>query len=309
MKTGRTLISAPLLTLISLGWAAGPGGNGANAQTLNFDYPSGFTLDVKVTGQTVRQGIRVDDLSFISPAGRRVAAYFVRPPAAGRFPAILYLHWLGDPSTSNRNEFLPEALALARENVVSLLTDCLWLDEKAFPWTGRDAVYDRQQCVRAAVEARLAVDLLLRRTEVDPRRIAVVGHDFGAMTAAQLAGVDPRVRTFVLMAGTPHYHYWFFRFSKLDEALRPGYISEMSQIDPAALIAKAEGSNFLFQFSRGHDKWVSEAEAREFYQAAAGVKQILWYADVDHSMKSPGADKDRLNWLRQRLSIPKRPGQ
>jgi dienelactone hydrolase len=305
MQSTRTLLSAFLLALISPAWAGQPT-DGTNPPTA-FDVPAGFALHVQVTSRTIREGMTVEDLSFLSPAGRRVAAYLVKPPAKGRFPAILYLHWLGDPATSNRNEFLPEALALAHENVVSLLTDCLWLDEKAFPWTGRDAAHDREQCVRAAVEARLALDLLSRRGDVDTRRLAIVGHDFGAMTAAQIAGVDPRVRIFVLMAGTPHYHYWFFRSSKLEEALRPGYISQMSPVDPAALIAKAKGADFLFQFSRGRDKWVSEDEAREFFQAAAGVKQILWYADTDHSMKSPAVSRDRLDWLRERLSIPPRP--
>ena len=276
--------------------------SGTMQQPMSFDYPAVPVPDIKIVSRTVREGVSLEDFSFVAPSGRRINAYLITPPGKGPFPAILYLHWLGDPATSNRNEFLPEALAFARENVVSLLIDGLWFDEKAFPWTGRDALRDRQQCVRATVEARRALDVLLGHTEVDPQRLAVVGHDFGAMTAAQLAGVDPRVHFSVLIAGTPRYHYWFFRFSELSEAQRPAYMAAMAEVDPATLIAKAKNAQFLFQFSRGHDEWVPDKDAQEFYDVAPGEKQILWYDDADHAMKSPKALEDRINWLRLRLS-------
>jgi dienelactone hydrolase len=271
---------------------------------LSFECVPKLPLGIQVKGRTVRDGAGVVDFSFLAPAGRRVNAYLVSPPGKGLYPAVLYLHWLGDPATSNRNEFLSEALAFAKEGVICLLIDGLWFDEMAFPWTGRDGIHDRQQCARSILECQRALDVLLSCPEADSRRVGLVGHDFGAMIGAQLAGVDPRVRCFVLMAGTPHYHYWFFRWSGLSEAARSGYVADMSQVDPAALVAKSKGACFLFQFSRDRDKWVSSKDAQEFYDAAKGAKQIRWY-DTDHSMRSLEAREDRLAWLREQLLLPK----
>ena len=279
----------------------------AAQSSLSFEYAPNLPLEIQVAGRTVREGMAVEDFSFLAPTGRRVNAYLVSPPGKGPCAAVLYLHWLGDPATSNRTEFLSEALAFAKEGVVCLLIDGLWFDEKAFPWTGRDGIHDRQQCVRAILECRRALDVLLNRPEVDPQRVGLVAHDFGAMAGAQLAGIDSRVRCFVLMAGTAHYHNWFFRWSGLSEAARPGYVAEMSPVDPATLVAKASGARFLFQFSRDRDEWVSSKEAREFYDAAKGAKQIREY-DTDHSMRSSAARDDRLAWLREQLLLPKSSG-
>lgn len=293
---------APVLLLLGSLLATAP--NLAAQSSPSFEYAPNLPLEIQVAGRTIRGGLAVEDFSFLAPTGRRVNAYLVSPPGKGPYAGVLYLHWLGDPATSNRNEFLSEALAFAPEGAVCLLIDGLWFDEKAFPWTGRDGSGDRDQCVRAILECRRALDVLLNRPEVDPRRVGLVGHDFGAMAGAQLAGIDSRVRCFVLMAGTPRFSYWFFRWSGLSEAARPGYIAAMTPVDPATLVAKARGARFLFQSSRDRDSWVSRKDAQEFFDAAKGAKQIRWY-DTDHSMRSPEARDDRLAWLREQLLPPK----
>ena len=47
-------------------------------------------------------------------------------------------------------------------------------------------------------DLRRALDVLLAQPGVDPKRIAYVGHDFGAMYGAVLAGVDRRVSVWAL---------------------------------------------------------------------------------------------------------------
>ena len=51
------------------------------------------------------------------------------------------------------------------------------------------------------VDLRRAIGLLLSRSDVDPKRIAFVGHSFGAQFGAILTVVDKRMATSVLMAG------------------------------------------------------------------------------------------------------------
>jgi pimeloyl-ACP methyl ester carboxylesterase len=51
-----------------------------------------------------------------------------------------------------------------------------------------------------ATDAAAAVGFLAERSEVDPGRIAVVGHEEGGLVALQLAGTDPRVGSLVLIS-------------------------------------------------------------------------------------------------------------
>src|SRR5260370_22006717 len=48
---------------------------------------------------------------------------------------------------------------------------------------------------------RRGVDVLLARGDVDPKRIAFVGHSYNAGIGALLSGLDRRFKCFVLMAG------------------------------------------------------------------------------------------------------------
>ena len=50
-------------------------------------------------------------------------------------------------------------------------------------------------------DARACVDFLFQRSDVDPERVAVIGHSEGGMTAPLLAVAEPRIASVVLMAG------------------------------------------------------------------------------------------------------------
>jgi len=59
------------------------------------------------------------------------------------------------------------------------------------------------------IDLRRALDLLAAQPGLDHDRIAFVGHDFGAMTGALLAGADKRPRWYVLMAATTSFPAWY----------------------------------------------------------------------------------------------------
>ena len=125
----------------------------------------------------------------------------MRRAASTPRPAILFLHWYGPPNpSSNRTQFLPEAVELAGSGVVSLLVDTPWSKER---WFGtRDSAKDYEFTVQMAKDVRRALDVLLAQPDIDKARIAVVGHDFGAMWGALAVAADPRVTHFVYAAGT-----------------------------------------------------------------------------------------------------------
>lgn len=57
-------------------------------------------------------------------------------------------------------------------------------------------------CRFGVIDLRRALDLLLAQPGADPKRIAFVGHDYGSMHGAILAGVDRRPQSYVLLTPT-----------------------------------------------------------------------------------------------------------
>src|SRR4051812_38754177 len=156
-------------------------------------------LDVKLDSATAT----VQQLSYTQLDGSTNAATVVTPAAASNAarPAILFLHWYEPPRpTSNRTEFLAEAVELAGSGITSLLVDTPWTKEDWFPT--RDAARDFEFTQRMTKDVRRALDVLMAQPGIDKSRIAVVGHDFGAMWGALAVAEDPRVTHFVYMAGT-----------------------------------------------------------------------------------------------------------
>src|SRR5215471_16175872 len=69
----------------------------------HWDYDQHAPLDMKQKDLQVRDGVKVFDISYVSPVGNRAAsvgpnggvvtAYLVVPPGPGPFPAVIYGHW------------------------------------------------------------------------------------------------------------------------------------------------------------------------------------------------------------------------
>src|SRR5262245_21945099 len=158
------------------------------AQTPSFDYDRSKQLDIVYE----RNVALVQDFTYAQLDGTRNAATLVTPldarsAATKPAPAVLFLHWYEPPRpTSNRTEFLAEAIELANSGVVSLLVDTPWTKEGWFP--ARDASKDYEFTVQMTKNVRRALDVLLQaRNKIDTTRVAIVGHDFGAMWGALAA--------------------------------------------------------------------------------------------------------------------------
>jgi hypothetical protein len=268
------------------------------------DYDASAALDLQEIGVEERDGGIVRDVTFASP-GRTVSAYVVEPAgsvvAASPFAGIVYFHWLEPESpTSNRTEFLDEAVALAPAGVVSVLL------QGVFPWSEAptDLASDRAAIVEEILAARRAIDLLLARGDVDPGRIAAVGHDYGAMYLAALAAVDRRPIAYVLMAATPRHADWNIPFWLGPNGVTPvdqqAYKAGLAPLDPITSVASAAPAALLFQFGRA-DFYISAPTGFEFFFAASDPKEILPY-DAEHPLNEVAAvDRDR--WLRERLGL------
>src|SRR3954464_8334570 len=150
------------------------------APTALFDYPPAPTAVQSVSAAS-RGDIGVREITYAKATGGRNAATLIVPAASAPapHPAILFVHWYEPPNpTSNRSEFVEDAVDLARAGVVSLLIDTPWSEPTWFP--KRDGDKDYAMSVAQVKELRRALDVLLEQPDLDRRRVALVGHDFGA---------------------------------------------------------------------------------------------------------------------------------
>jgi hypothetical protein len=271
-----------------------------------FNYDNKKPLNIVEAGVEQQGDVSIHDVSFDSPVQGKIPAYLIIPAGRGPFPAILYAHWYGEDN-SNRKEFLDEAVSLAKNGVVSILVDELCaapiIRQK---WTGRDAQADRQLVIWQTIELRRAIDVLEAQAMVDPAKIGFVGHDFGGMYGAVLAGVDFRIKTFVLMTVIPDFTDWFTMNSALAPAVREQYRRVLLTVAPINYLGHAKASVYI-QDAR-NDGFVPEGAATGLYEAAANPKYITWYLGPEgHSLQqNKNATQDRLIWLASELhfSIP-----
>ena len=158
------LLFAPFLALSLLG------------QTPSFDYDHTVPFAIQVLGVEHRGDVQVEDISFRTLLGGRTAAYRVVPPGKDRTAGALFVHWYNPESmTSNRTQFLNEAVELAKRGLVSLLVATPWSNPKFYP--DRDVSLDYENSAGDAswVSSRL------RRS---PARMGTVMRTRSSRTAA-----------------------------------------------------------------------------------------------------------------------------
>lgn len=291
-----------MVTLKTAGLLAGAGLIGLVSQaTLTFEDSRKPPLDVKETSRREQGGAVLRDVSYaMLDAGVRNNATIVeaKTPASGPRPAVLFVHWYGPPRpTSNRTQFIPDAVDLAGAGVVSLLIDTPWSEPEFFKRRTRDQDYVRS--VQQVKDLRRALDVLLAQPNIDPKRVAFVGHDFGAMYGVLEAANDTRVRAFVFMAGAPSFSDWFLYGPAMAPDARQKFIDQLAPLDPVRYLAKLQVP-VLLQFSN-KDEHVPKPRADMVIAAAREPKTVQWY-DAGHELNEAAA-KDRLAWLRKQLGL------
>jgi sugar lactone lactonase YvrE/dienelactone hydrolase len=174
-----------------------------------FDYDRAAPTDLEVVRSNDLPGgeVVVQDVTYPSPVSGRVTALLVAPrePAGAdtRRAGIVFLHW----GQGDRTEFVWEAALFARAGAVSILLDAPWARPEPWrqPGEGHLARPDlvRGMYVQTILDIRRGIDVLLARGDVDKKRLAYVGHSFGATWGGTLAAVEKRFATHVLMGGLP----------------------------------------------------------------------------------------------------------
>ncbi len=269
----------------------------AHADTL-YTYDASKTGTVTYgTARTLAPGVTGRSIEFISASGKKVTGEIIRGSATSPQPGVLFVHWLGDLATTNHTEFEHDAQALAARGVTSILVDAMWSQPKWFQHMGASVEADSKETIDQVIDLRAALDVLLAQKNVDAKRIAFVGHDFGAMLGAFMASADPRVRSWVFLAGNPVLTNWYTLGKK--SPTHDQYVAAMAKFDIVAALKSIKANGVLLQFS-AHDEFVTRDEALAFF-AATPLPHGVFFYDVDHSLATPAAFKDRQAWLTGQL--------
>jgi pimeloyl-ACP methyl ester carboxylesterase len=162
---------------------------------------------------------------------------------------------------------------------------------------------------QAVVDLRRGLDLLLARPDVDPKRVAYVGHSYGAQWGAILAAVDRRLRTVVLMGGTPTIADLLNGTSPdlaaYRKAVSPAvwnkYIEVNSRLDAIHFIGRAAPAPVFFQFAT-FEQYFSRAAMERYANAASQPKTVQWY-ETAHDLNDIKTLVERAYWLKQEIGI------
>jgi pimeloyl-ACP methyl ester carboxylesterase len=264
-----------------------------------FDYQR-ERIRVVDNGVTMEGGAAVHDISYRAPGQDPVSAYLVMPLVGGKHPAAMFLHWLDTPEESTRAEFLAEAesLAAGEDHVISLLPQLTF----PFDYFPVGDVRDKDSVIKQTIQLRRGLDLLGSLPHVAKARIAVVGHDYGAMYASLLSAIDRcRVHSTVIMAADSTMSNWFVTFF-LDlppDQVAP-YTQMLTSVDPINYIGR-DPRRLLLQYAT--DDFYIPISVAEAIRDGAPSSAIYRTYDIDHSMRTRAALTDRDRFLLRTLRL------
>ena len=140
-----------------------------------------------------------------TPAGHTLAGTLTMPRGAARpVPAVVTISGSGPedrdeaiPPVKGYRPFRQVADTLGRHGIAVLRVD----DRGYGASTGSSATATTADF---ADDIRAALAYLRTRADIDPTRLALVGHSEGGMIAPMVAASDPALRGIVLLAGTAH---------------------------------------------------------------------------------------------------------
>ena len=297
-----------LYALFALGLRAQTGPTFEELRRL-YQYDQRAPLDIREESRSTAGAAQIVSLVYLG--GRcAVSGFLITPSGAGKHPAVIFAHDL----STKADEFLSEAISLANEppNAVSLLIDAPPVRPPGWRRNFNPQIEnnDRDIQIQAVIDLRRGIDLLAARLDVDPTRIAFVGHGHGANWGAVLLSIEPRLRMFVLIAGVVSTsdamrkddpEFADMKYSLGKESFER-YLASIAQVDPIRYLPHSLGAAVLLQFGR-FDPYIPADQAQRFASAARG--QVVTY-DSGHAVNDPKAFDDRRKFLLRHLQATRK---
>src|ERR1700739_3830181 len=274
----------------------------------HWTYDKNQPLETSLVSVQEREGIKVYDITYRSPVADRgsaigpnggiVTAYLVVPRGKGPFPAVIYGHWcMPGSEKKNRNEFLDEAIVLAHSGVLSLLPDHVtvhpgFVEENA-PMSEQQIAVEVQQ----DVNLRRGADLLVARKDVDPKRIAYVGHSCDATAGGFLSGIDKRFKAFVIMAGdlSIKVDKTTKEFQEYRQKVGPekldAFMTKFAWMDAGKYVSHAAPAAMFLQYATD-EPFLNSDTARRYFEIVSEPKKLKIY-EAPHAPNA-AATRDRI---------------
>lgn len=183
------------------------------------DLPPKIMPEPRILSKTMREACLTEHFVYENGADAQVYGYFLTPPEITKpLPAILYLHVHGGKYEQGKEELFLErvpnqipAKALVQAGYAVMAIDAYCFGEryhfgketgqgveqawyKHFLWQGASLW---GMMIR---DDLMALDYLLSRPEVDPKRVAITGMSLGGSRATWLAALDERPQVIIPVA-------------------------------------------------------------------------------------------------------------
>ncbi len=216
-----------------------------------------------------------EDVSFLSPDGLRITAWFVPPKPAAKGATIIYVHGMG----GNRGQLLHDAALLYESGFGALLID--------FRNNGNSEGEMTTLGLYEPLDVHGAVDYLLTRPEVDPNRIGILGHSMGGATtiiaAAQISEIaavvaqsaytsleDNISQSFQALTGLPPFPFaplviWFSEHEADAPLKSVSPISVIAEIAPRPLLLVHGELDALISVENAHNLYAAAQEPKSLY--------------------------------------------
>ena len=160
--------------------------------------------------------------------------------------------------------------------------------------------------IQQIVDMRRGADLLLVRKDLDPTRLAYVGHSYNATVGGFLSGIDKRFKAFVLMAGGlsndsdfKSQEYQKYR-QKVGAEKFDAFAAKYAWLDPGKFVSHAAPAEVFLQYA-SQEKFLNPERARRYAAIVSNPKRFKLY-DAPHSLNAE-ARRDRIAFLAEKLQF------
>jgi len=211
--------------------------------------------------------------------GQTLAGTLTRPAGVAKVPSVLLVSSADatDRDASNNHGLYHPmrqiADTLSRHGIAVLRLD----DRGKGQSTGR---LDTLNTAERANDARDALQFLRARSDIDRRRIAILGHSEGALIASMLGAEDTTIRALILMASTAHRGRTIVEWQQ-------EYAMQRAPMSPA--VRKKEMQQAMAEWNERlkHDRWSSFFDTYDPLIAARRIKAPVLILQGTSDMSCP----------------------
>lgn len=273
-----------------------------------FAYRKSTPFSYQLKDSEKYKNVIVQNININNDKLQKIEAYLIEPKSDGKYPVAIFQHG----GENDHEYFLKEAKELARNGIICLVIEAPWLRSiyrNNVLWANTSQYY-RQ----GIIDIQRSIDFLGTRTNVDISRIAFTGHSYGAQLGGILSGIEPRIKAFVLMSGTPDLTNLLQetghpRIKHIRDSIPLDFKKWKQQMEPLNPIyyIKHTKSPVFFQFATNDEYDIDEMEAKKFVSAAGTVTEHVRFYNSGHQLINKKAEDDRSKWLIQQLKLKETP--